>query len=371
MNSSRLHQAVEAILPGDATSDQVLLLQRWLREMGLQSDIYAALNKGGQREGVRPFAPQDLAGEDLVMFHHTMGSDMLDQLAAAGVPLLLIYHNITPPQFFSRLDLGVAQQLLRGRKQLAQIRAQTVLALSDSPYSELELKDLGFATTGVLPIVLDEAMVNIAPDEALLAACRAAGPLLLFVGRLAPNKRQEDLIKLLSYYRRAQPEARLALVGGQAEKDYVTWLKRLTRTLGLEEAVIFAGHVTQQEMVTYYRAADLFVSMSEHEGFGKPLIESMYLDLPVLAYASTAVPSTLGGAGVLFNHKDYEALAELVDLLVHDRALRGQLLAGQRQRVQAFLEPQVKAQLEGYLAGLGLRPGAPATAAQTEARNGW
>ena len=121
------------------------------------------------------------------------------------------------------------------------------------------------------------------------------------------------------------------------------------RSLGLEEAVIFAGHASQQAMVTYYRHAALYVSMSEHEGFGKPLVESMYFNLPVLAYASTGVPDTLGGAGVLFHAKDFEALAELVDLLIYDPALRGRVLARQQERLRTFLAPAVRARWQHYL----------------------
>ncbi len=104
------------------------------------------------------------------------------------------------------------------------------------------------------------------------------------------------------------------------------------------------GHVTHRDMITYYRRADVYVSMSEHEGFGKPLIESMYCGLPVLAYASSAVPDTLGGAGVLFHHKDYEALAELVVLLLEDDDLRRRVIERQFARVQSFLEPRVRQQ---------------------------
>jgi glycosyltransferase involved in cell wall biosynthesis len=162
------------------------------------------------------------------------------------------------------------------------------------------------------------------------------------------------LIKLLHFYRRFEPDARLILVGGLLMKDYVRWLQRFAKNLGLTDSVTFTGHVTQQEMVTYYKTADLFVSMSEHEGFGKPLIESMYLDLPVLAYASTAVPLTLGGAGVLFNDKDFEGLAEMADMLIKDQRLRSQVQKAQRERVKTFLEPNVRKLWATYLEALNL-----------------
>jgi glycosyltransferase involved in cell wall biosynthesis len=234
------------------------------------------------------------------------------------------------------------------------MRSHTRLALGASPYSELELRQVGFERTGVLPIVLNESDYQLPEDPALRTRLQTEGPTLLFVGRVVPNKCQEDLLKLLHFYRRIEPEARLVLVGGTRERSYVNWMRYFTGRLGLTGAVTMTGHVSQEEMVTSYRNADLFVSMSEHEGFGKPLIESMYFDVPVLAYAAAAVPSTLGDAGVLFQHKDYEALAEMAHLLVRDQSLRAQIIAGQQARLRMFLEPQVRQDWTAYLQSLGL-----------------
>jgi glycosyltransferase involved in cell wall biosynthesis len=181
-------------------------------------------------------------------------------------------------------------------------------------------------------------------------------PIILFVGRLAPNKRQEDLIKLLYFFRRIHSRSHLLLVGSIHHRDYHGWLQELSKTLGIEDGVTFTGHVTQQDMVTYYRLADVYISMSEHEGFGKPLIESMYLDLPLMAYASSAVPDTMGDAGILFHHKDYEALAEMADMLVAEAALRQRVLSQQKQRVHSFLEESVKEQLQQLLGQLNILP---------------
>lgn len=354
MGKRVLHQVVETVLKGDATSDHVFLIRSWLREMGFVSEIYAPYCQKELENEVRLYTPSALAGEEILLFHHTIGSDTLDQVWQQGIPFFLIYHNITPPEFFIGRDPVLTRQLERGREQLEKIRPITRLALAASSYSEKELKDLDFTETGVLPIVLDEAKYDLPIDSHIQAKCRTFGPLLLFVGRIAPNKRQEDLIKLLYFYRRFEPDAHLVLVGGLHLKEYVTWLRQFAIRLGVDDAVTFAGHVTQQEMVTYYRTADLFISMSEHEGFGKPLIESMYLGLPVLAYAATAVPSTMGGAGVLFHEKDYESLAEIVDILVQNQRLRQRIIAGQNERVKAFLEPNVRRLWATYLEKLSL-----------------
>ncbi len=338
-----VHQFIVGASPGDAITDYALLLQRWLREDGFRSEVFA--------ESVDP----DLAKEvhtylryrpshpgEMVILHHSIGTALVDGLLSLDVRFLLVYHNVTPPEFLLDTDPVLAGQLLKGQEQLALLRERTVLGLAASPYNEAELKRMGFAPTGVLPNMLDESQYKLDSNPDLLAHYRGKEPLLLFVGRLAPNKRQEDLIKLLHYYRRIEPSAHLLLVGTPWVPAYADWLQEMAQELGLGEAVVFTGHVSQRDMVTYYRLADLYVSMSEHEGFGKPLIESMCLGLPVLAYAGTAVPGTMGGSGVLFREKRHEALAELVDILVKDNALRQRIIARQRERAKAFLEPEVR-----------------------------
>lgn len=358
MAERALHQFTEGAYIGDAVSDQVFAIQRWLREFGFVSEVYSERIQpelAGRVRPAREYRPG--ARESCLIHHHAVGSDIAERLMAFDTPQLLIYHNITPPQFFAYTDPILAAALRRGRQQLEELRPRTLLGLGDSGYNERELLDLGYERTGVLPIVLDEAQLRAPTDPALAAACDAARPLVLFVGRLAPNKRQEDLIKLLYCLRRVAPAARLALVGNPAFAEYVAWQRGLAAELGLgEEAILFAGHVTHEEMLTYYRCADVYVSMSEHEGFGKPLIESMYCGLPVVAYATTAVPDTLGDAGILFHEKNYEALAELIDLLTHDAALRERVIARQKERVQAFREPQVRRRLADYLRALDLLP---------------
>lgn len=350
MNKPILHQFAEGAAPGDAITGQMLSIRQWLRDAGYASEIYAASIHpalAGEVGDALRYRPKP--GETGAVYHHSIGSAVADHLHTLPLRLLLIYHNVTPPAFFQQSDPGLAAQLQRGIDQLPLLREQTRLALGDSNFNTAALAATGFARTGTLPLPLDAAQYQHADDPAVCAALDQGGPHLLFVGRLAPNKRQDDLVKLLHHVRRILPEARLALVGALWSPPYVRWLRDLVRSLALEDAVIFAGHTSQPAMVTFYRHAALYVSMSEHEGFGKPLVESMYFDLPVLAYASTGVPDTLGGAGVLFHDKHFEALAELVDLLIHDPALRARVLARQRKRLHTFLAPTVHSNWQRYL----------------------
>ncbi len=343
MRGRALHQFIIGASPGDAITNHAQLLQRWLREEGFQAEIYAESIHPSLTGAIRPYHEyRPSRSGELVILHHSIGSDLVDDLLNADLRFLVIYHNVTPPFFVQALDPALAVQLRRGREQLYALRGRSVLAVGDSAYNEAELREVGFARTGVLPIALDLRGYDMEPNHTLSRKYQDRYVNLLFVGRLIPNKRQEDLIKLLYFYRRITPESRLFLVGSPWMAAYANWLRELAEELELAEAVVFTGHISQQDLVTYYRLADVYVSMSEHEGFGKPLIESMYLGIPVIAYAGAAVPETLGGAGVLFHQKEFEALAELVDIVIKDETLRQRIIARQRERVRTFLEPEVR-----------------------------
>lgn len=357
MSERVLHQFTEGAYIGDAASDQAFLIQRWLRDLDFESDLYAEHIQPELAGRVLPASEyRPRRSETCLIHHHAVGSIVAERLMDIGLPQILIYHNITPPEFFEKTDPALAYGLRRGRQQLVRMRPLTHLGLGVSAYNESELVSLGYEATGVLPIIVDESGFATPSNESLAAACATSRPLLLFVGRFMPNKRQEDLIKLMYYLRRIRPEARLVLVGNTGNREYVDWQNSLAQALGVGAAVHITGHISHEDMLTYYRAADFYVSMSEHEGFGKPLIESMYSGLPVLAFASTAIPETLGGAGILFYRKDYEALAELIDLLLENEALRRRVIERQSARVRSFLEPRVRDQFVRYLRQLGLLP---------------
>lgn len=352
-----LHQILTGATAGDAITDHAFLIRGWLRELGFVADMYAQHIHPSVADEVQPLAAfRTRRAGNLAIYHHSIGSDVADFLLAQDVKLILIHHNVTPPQFFAHVNPAWTQMAALGQEQLMAMRPKTVLGLADSAYNELELRQAGFTQTAVLPITLDEKALDL-PDNAELAAVLAdKRPYLLFVGRLSPNKKQEDLVKLLYYYRRIQPNAHLFLVGDRWDLKYDLWVEQLAADLGLSEAVTLTGKVSQQDMITYYRQAELYVSMSEHEGFGKPFIESMYLGLPILAYSATSIPYTLGKAGVQFLKKDYERLAELTDILITDKGLRKRMIDKQRARVEAFQETAVRQVFVNWLSQLGILP---------------
>ncbi len=355
MRRGALHQFLTGATAGDAITDQALLMRRWLRVLGFKSEIYAWHMHRSMSEEIRPISTYVRGqGEEWGIYHHSIGSEVPDFLVQQDLRLILVYHNITPPEFFEGSDPLRAHLARLGMQQLATLRPKTELALAVSGYNEAELKQAGFEHTAVQPICLRTEQYDMPLNRQLAAELTHPGPRLLFIGRLAPNKRQEDLVKLLYCLRRARPQAHLYLIGDPWEVGYDRWVEQLADDLGIRTGVTLVGKVSQEDMVTYLRAADIYVSMSEHEGFGVPLIESMYLGLPVVAYGAAAVPETMADAGVLFSRKEYESLAELIDLLLADEALRGRIIERQKARVRAFLEPQVHRQFIAQLEKAGL-----------------
>ena len=350
-----LHQILTGVTQGDAITDHAFTIRRWLREMGISSQIYALHIHPSVAEAVRPLSAYHPGKhEKWVIYHHSIGSDVPDFLRQHAARLILIHHNVTPPSFFAGINPAWVQMAQLGQQQLAALRDKTDLALADSAFNELELQAAGYGETAVLSITLPESQYNLDLNHSLAKRLRQAGLILLFVGRFVPNKRQEDLVKLLYFYRRIRPDAQLILVGDRWEVKYDAWVENLAADFGLADAITLTGKVSQQDMVTYYKTAALYISMSEHEGFGKPLIESMYLGLPVLAYAKTSVPYTMGKAGVLFYEKDYDRLSELVDILITNQPLRQRLITRQHDRAMDFLDTQVRLLFQNYLEKLGV-----------------
>jgi glycosyltransferase involved in cell wall biosynthesis len=253
---------------------------------------------------------------------------------------VLHYHNVTPARFFMPYDANLARVSATARTELAALSGQVDLAVGDSDYNCRELQSLGFGRTSTVPILLDLDRLRLAPRVPTLEYVLQDGLTnILFVGRLAPNKRIEDHIRLAEHYKRYVDVAYRFIFVGRYDvvPGYFESIRAMVATYRMvPDRFLFTGPVPEAELAAYYRNAHAYVSMSEHEGFCVPLVEAMAMDVPVLAYAEAAVPETLGGAGVSFRPKDLEIAAELLGGLIYDERFRQDVLAGQRARVGAF-----------------------------------
>jgi glycosyltransferase involved in cell wall biosynthesis len=261
----------------------------------------------------------------------------------------LLYHNITPSSYFAGTNEAFRDAAIAGRKQLSTLASLVPHGWGVSDYNCRELAEAGWSQPRVLPIVFEPRRYNVRPDRRTLTQWQG-GLNVLFVGRLSPNKRHEDLVLTFYHLKRlVRPDARLLLVGSWHDtRPYLEYLRALVDRLGLRD-VVFAGHVDASELVAFYRAADVYLSMSEHEGFGVPLLESMHFSLPIVAYSAAAVPETLGGTGILFTSRDYRAVAELVAMLAEDESLRARVCERQQERLRDFLPNRAEERLRELL----------------------
>ena len=355
---TRVHQFHPVLAPGDAISDHVFALRDRIRGWGHEALAYAIEAKPGVEREVVSYRRlfRDVRPEDTLILHYSMGSEVFDQLVKLSCRRVLVYHNVTPPEFFTGINAHAAAGARLGRRRLADLAPRIDLAIGVSDYNTRELVAAGFAPAATVPILIDWSRFAVPPDQTVLNAWSgpdSAGTKLLFVGRIAPNKRQDELIRMLAYYRTCiDPAAQLLLVGAfRDQPQYSQRLHALVRALGLEAGVTFTGPVSLAELVAYYRCASVFVSLSEHEGFGLPLLEAMQHRLPVVALDRAAVGETVAGAGVLLREKDLAAAAEACGLVVERDELRASLVAAGLRRVADFAAEPVA---ERTRAALGL-----------------
>jgi glycosyltransferase involved in cell wall biosynthesis len=356
MSLIAVHQAVDTLAPGSAVSNCVLSIQDILCEAGYLANVHALnVQPGIDVENQSLFWRRPT--KKLWLYHFSVGSSLTRRIQrrAQREDVVLWYHNLTPLHYFRASDPLLAGRLAAGRQELAQLAETCQGAIADSAFNARELEALGYKRIRVVPPLFFDSRYEIPPTPSILGRFAEVGPVWLFVGRLVPNKAQTEIITAFHAFKRLHPTAQLVLVGSAgASVTYFRWLRNQIAFLGLSPAVHLVGHVSQADLNAYYRIADCFVSMSEHEGFGIPLVESLYFDLPVLAYDAAAVGETLGDAGILIRTRDPFLVAELAHLLVTDAAFRNAIQTQQRRRLHDFdLDAVTRRLLESVRGFLG------------------
>lgn len=348
-----INQWVPAAHKGDAIGDSARTVRDILRAQGHESDLFALTIDEDLKGDVSPFSDPAAKTGHVTIFHFALPSPMTEAFASLPGGRVLQYHNITPAEFFAPYDPGLFRLAALGRSELKTLVGRVDLALGDSEFNRQELEAFGFSPTGVLPIAVNTSRITDAPRRPALEKILSDGLInILFVGRIVPNKRIEDHIRLAEVYKRyVDSYYRFIFVGRYdgIPRYYAQVRALIAEYQMLPDRFWFTGPVPDDDLAAFYRWADAYVSLSEHEGFCVPLVEAMAADVPVLAYAAGAVPETLGGAGVLFSPKDLELAAETLGMLVYDRPFRDQVIAGQRQRLQDFSPARIEARLNDVI----------------------
>lgn len=346
-----IHQLLPNLAYGDAISNHALFIRDYLRSCGYKSDIFARYIDLYVQEDANVFQTTSISQQAGLLYHHSIGSEVTAYAIAHPGPKCLIYHNITPAEFFQPYRPEFAKILEIGRSELEQLAVQFPISVGDSAYNAAELAAFGFAEPGVLPIAVAPQKWDTPADVPLMAQLQDGKSNLLFVGRLAPNKRQDDLVEAFAHYLTLDRQARLIIAGyGDTSDLYYCHLINIIQRLNLAGHVLVTGQVDDTQLLALYRTAHLFWSMSEHEGFCVPLVEAMWFDIPVLAYKSSAVPETLGEAGIMFTSKDdLLQVAALAKLLIKDEILRSKVINAQRKRRETFLPTAVNEKLSSLV----------------------
>lgn len=352
----KIHQIVAGYRKYDAISDVANLMRGVIRSWGNGSEIYCAPGSVApeSRGAVRDLArlPDEVSPGDIAILHLSIGCGANALFPNLKCRKVIIYHNITPPDYFTLTNRSTAATLEEGRRQMKALAGVADLNAADSAFNAAELTAAGYRDVKVFPLPID--LARFAPGAFRpgdVPFDRRGGDFnILFVGRFAPNKRIEDLVKVFYYLSKIEPRARLfhigAMVGMEAYSSIVTVYAEMLRL----QRVHFLDVVTQETLNAAYANADAFLCMSGHEGFCAPLVEAMLHEVPVFALATSAVPETLGGAGVLFGTPpDYPVIAETIAHVLNTPRLKAAILRRQAQRIDEIRSRDISAELAALL----------------------
>jgi glycosyltransferase involved in cell wall biosynthesis len=335
-----VHQLLHTLSYGDAISGEALALQRCLREQGYSSEIFA-INVHPRYKGLahdyRDFVAERFSGE--MILHYSLGSPLNALFSAAQqATRTLIYHNLTPPKWFQTVNPRITEDIEQGMRELPALCRLSDRVIADSAFNAGELRAIGIEAQ-VLDLPIDPTRWEEPANPGILAMLRSQpGIHVLHVGRLAPNKCIEDIIKAFYFlHYHVERNSTLWLVGTDIDTELYSFsLKRLARELEVDSAVRFLGSMADSEVRAFYEGASAYVCMSEHEGFCLPLIEAMHFGLPVIAFESSAVPDTLGAGGILVREKRHAELGELIAEVCRNASLRNGLVEAGKAQVRQF-----------------------------------
>jgi glycosyltransferase involved in cell wall biosynthesis len=325
---SAVHQFHSGTALGDAITNQMLQLQKLFREMGFVSEIFAEHIAPGLQDRIHSIHGYRGSDSELLVFHHSIGHDIFDDVIDLPNNIVVVYHNVTPERYFDN-DL-VRHYIRLGRDQLALLARRALFGVADSNFNRREMLAAGFRRVEVLPVRVDFS--DFKPVDRVDALPSNDW---LYVGRLVGNKCQHDLVGAFSLYSRAfDKDARLILIGDTSDGDYVSLVRHEAERLGVADRVVLLGKVSDTQLRSAFAGTGVFVSTSEHEGFGVPILEAMAAGVPVVAFGAAAIPETMGGAGVLLRTKDPAVVAATVQAVQSDLDMRRRLVERQFVRIE-------------------------------------
>jgi glycosyltransferase involved in cell wall biosynthesis len=334
-----VHQFATSLTYGDAISDEMLEIQKILRERGYNSEIFIRFYDPRMASFIRDYREyrEFSSPENVVIFHFSISSPVSKMFFRVPDKRIMIYHNITPFEHYLDSHRILTKECYKGRLEIKLFVDKVDLALGDSEFNRQELEEVGYPRTGVLPLLLDFTKFDKEGDPVTERIFNNGKTTILFVGRIIPNKKYEDIIRVFYFYKKYfNRNSQLLFVGDyRGLERYFAGLLNVVKKLELTD-VYFTGHVEFRELVSFYRLSHLYLSLSEHEGFGVPLLEASYMRIPVVAYATGAVKETLNGGGVILRSKDFLKTAALLDAIIKNGSLRDRIIKSQVKALDKY-----------------------------------
>lgn len=331
----KIIQVIDGYKKGDGVGNVVAAIDEFLKKNHYETSICSRQLEYGDID-------TEIFGSDTVVFYHLalLMDPIIKYLKCRKV---LIFHNITEPYLLEGADEEKRLWSSAGLFDTANTADYFDMAITFSEYSKKCLMDMGWRSRDifVLPILVRFGHFSQEPSKEIIEKYRNDSVNILFTGRVYPNKKHEDVIAAFAAYKEQyQKNAKLFLVGSIGGGNYYPSLLAYAEKLGILEDVIFPGHVSFGEYLAYYLIADLYLCMSAHEGFCIPLVEAMYFHIPIIAHASTAVPDTLAGSGILVHTRSPEAVAKTMNLVLENSTYRQEIIEGQNIRLKQ-LRPEI------------------------------
>lgn len=339
----RILQLLDALDYGDGVSNDVINKHKLLKEMGYSTEIYSKWVNDNVKDYRKDIKILRVNKDDIILHHFSGKSHIIEDIIGLKCKKIFVYHNITPAEFWTD-----NKDTMQSFKQIEKYLKYYNYVIADSEFNLKDLMGFGLEKGDVLPVYIDFEKIGRIQKEYRRTTQKTT---FLFVGRVAPNKKHEDIINVFDYYYKyIDSNSQLYFVGNfQNYMDYYNKLKEHLNKISCKKQVHFTGKVDNKELYQYYVEADVFLCMSEHEGFCIPLLESMYSRVPTLAYACCAVKETMGDAGVLIHKKTPEALAKLIYIILNDKSLRNSILIKQKNRVESFSKDKLKINFDNLI----------------------
>lgn len=349
-----IYQLLSTIAYGDAVSNDTIAMEKVIKRMGLHTRIYAEsiVAPLDKKTALHVDELKNVKKDDIIIFHMSTGSRLNFDVAKYECRKIVVYHNITPAEYFKKNDkkfMDICQYGLQGACYLAD---KVDYCIADSKFNKNDLINMGYKSPiDVLPIIIPMTDYDKKPDKGILKKYSDDYVNILFTGRIAPNKKQENLIAAFYYYNRLyNNKSRLILAGSfRYEDPYYIRLTEYTKKLGMGEDVVFTGHIKFNQILAYYNIADIFLCLSEHEGFCVPLVEAMKFKVPIIAYNQAAVPETMNYNGMILDDNNPQYVAACIDEMVKNQKLRENIIEQQSKRLEYYSYDNVSNMFEKYI----------------------